>query len=170
MRRSLLRNICWIFGVLLLSGNIAEAGVFRDSTRSPAGDQIFVGDHGWIVIHRTDGTRDSLQVLNGEGTLYAASWPSNAVVYVVGKSAWGTGILLKSVDGGKSWREIAPALPLFPFPAYYTDVLFVDAYGGWVRATRGYLLRTTDGGISWQVRLQPDLPSLEQAVREVIGR
>jgi photosystem II stability/assembly factor-like uncharacterized protein len=94
------------------------------------------------------------------GTL---SW-LRAVYFLDDERGWavgGTGVLLSTADGGKSWKVLSR-----PTADALRDLFFTDAETGWLvcdksvyqRATggeaRSYLLRTKDGGASWQ-RVEP---------------
>lgn len=74
-----------------------------------------------------------------------------------GLAAGANGVLLKTTDGGATWRKAA-----LPTKDDVRDIFFLDAVTGWLvcnrsefnlktaRDLRGYLLKTTDGGASWQ--------------------
>lgn len=62
-------------------------------------------------------------------------------------------LLLRTADGGKTWREIAAASP--ETDVALNDIFFVDANEGWaaggnvVTREEDVLLHTTDGGKTW---------------------
>ncbi|MBU4286247.1 MAG: hypothetical protein KKD76_05000 [Verrucomicrobia bacterium] len=53
--------------------------------------------------------------------------------------------LLKTTDGGATWRRILPRQPQGP---HFERVLFLSTNAGWV-VSRGVLLHTGDGGKTW---------------------
>jgi photosystem II stability/assembly factor-like uncharacterized protein len=79
-------------------------------------------------------------------TLQAMDFPDPSTGYVVGSR----GTILKSEDGGLSWRLLASGST-----ASLRAVAFLDARRGLVAGDSGTLLHTSDGGLSWA--LQPKL-------------
>ncbi len=72
---------------------------------------------------------------------------------VVWASISGGGSLLKSTDGGNTWKVI-----VLPERIWAQDVFFLNEDVGWVCGSYqggavNYLLGTTDGGINWDVQL-----------------
>lgn len=55
------------------------------------------------------------------------------------------GDIVVSTDQGRSWRQ-----SLAPTQALLTGVCFVDGRQGWAVGHRGVILRTTDGGDTWE--------------------
>ncbi len=74
----------------------------------------------------------------------------------------GPAFLLRSLDGGQSWANIDMA----PWAAMIMDVRFFDAMNGLVLAAsdadlpraHARILRTADGGVSWQVAYESTRP------------
>jgi photosystem II stability/assembly factor-like uncharacterized protein len=58
------------------------------------------------------------------------------------------GHVVVSDDGGTTWKQ-SPV----PVSSDLTSVFFVDAKQGWATGHDGVILRTTDGGATWTVRL-----------------
>lgn len=58
------------------------------------------------------------------------------------------GLIQRSEDGGKSWRQMPS-----PVSSDLVQVRFSDALNGWVVGHDSVLLHTTDGGTSWKVQL-----------------
>ena|GEM_PF-4132752 len=70
-----------------------------------------------------------------------------AVVWLTCRTAAGEGLLLRSTDGGRTWRgETAVAVPLTLAMMGARRGLMVAAGSG---ATARGLFRTTDGGFTW---------------------
>lgn len=61
------------------------------------------------------------------------------------------GHILKSKDGGSSWRQI-----IAPTQATLTNVTFVDELHGWASGHFGIILSTKDGGETWNRVSEPD--------------
>ena len=81
--------------------------------------------------------------------VWKMSWPSRDVGYATVQSYDQAGgnlrVIVKTVDGGKSWRE----LPLVEAPGIQQfGIGFVDELRGWV-GTRDTGFETRDGGASW---------------------
>ena len=64
--------------------------------------------------------------------------------------------LLRSDDGGRTWREQVLPMPA-PGPL---AMAFADARTGWIVGAGGALLRTDDGGDTWQVQASGTLRNL----------
>ncbi len=68
--------------------------------------------------------------------------------------AWGDDLtLLRSVDGGLSWRRVnlgsPPSNEWGPLPSNVTDVHFINEQEGWLVGESGRVMKTTDGGQTW---------------------
>jgi len=61
------------------------------------------------------------------------------------------GHILKSKDGGESWRQVTT-----PTRTTLTNVFFADDKHGWASGHSGVILSTTDGGDSWTHLAEPD--------------
>ena len=119
---------------------------------------------GWVlasdskVLHTTDGGQN-WEVLNATTTK-----SRNDLFFIDQNNGWIVGnnaLIMRTTDGGKTWEEqISPVSDEFNF----RTVQFVDSTHGWIAARKvwmdpeppinqrfyGHVLRTTDGGQSWQ--------------------
>lgn len=70
---------------------------------------------------------------------------------------YGTGIILKTVDGGENWQIIARLDPV-----YFEQIHFLDARIGWICGEQGKVLKSEDGGKTWLDRslILPDSNAL----------
>lgn len=77
--------------------------------------------------------------------------------YAVGENLTygGEGIILKSTDGGSTWRRLTPA----GIPGLEA-MSFVDVQTGYAAGWDDYAVKTTDGGESWQTITVADAMSL----------
>lgn len=73
------------------------------------------------------------------------------VHFIDAQTGWiaGTGSLLYTDDGGKSWQNRPCAET-----GSYRAVWFLDALTGWITNWEGVIRHTTDGGFSWHVQSQ----------------
>lgn len=58
--------------------------------------------------------------------------------------SYGTGVLLKTQDGGNRWQVVAQLDSI-----YFEDIVFLSREKGWICGEYGTLMYTHDGGISW---------------------
>jgi photosystem II stability/assembly factor-like uncharacterized protein len=131
---------------------------FMDSTR---GWVLRVSEVATQVLYTSDaGTTWTIQY-TGTFTGYRIDFVDALHGWVVGRDLCAdspgsdcSGVMLSTADGGKTWTRSSPAAdPL-------VDVSFIDATNGWVLAVQNcascqLLLRTRDGGASWQSQPLP---------------
>jgi photosystem II stability/assembly factor-like uncharacterized protein len=79
-----------------------------------------------------------------------ASWDFHALA-AVGEHVWVVGrpgsVLLRSDDGGRTWKLTKTGQPL---PLH--GVCFLDEYRGWAVGELGCILHTEDGGLTWKAQ------------------
>jgi photosystem II stability/assembly factor-like uncharacterized protein len=112
-----------------------------------------------VVLRTEDGGASWRQVYRSqtEGTnAWKISFPTPSIGYVSTEgraylfspeNRAADGIVLKTEDGGRTWREIAVGA-VGPFGNMLWGVGFISADTGWVAAER-VIYRTNDGGLSW---------------------
>ena len=118
--------------------------VFNNNTAIAVGDFGTVikttdGGNSWDVQHHAGGTDIQL----------------NSVYFIDELNGWAAGgtyssnnnVLLKTGDGGNTWHEVKTDTTL-----PYNSVWFVDTDTGFVFGEDGVILRTTNGGSSWDTR------------------
>lgn len=118
--------------------------IFNKSTAIAVGDFGTVikttdGGNSWDVQHHAGGTDIEL----------------NSVFFIDELNGWAAGgtydnnnnVLLKTGDGGNTWHQVKTDTTL-----PYNSVWFVDADTGFVFGEDGIILRTTNGGSSWDTR------------------
>lgn len=85
-----------------------------------------------------------------EADLYSISFPTSKIGYAAGwNNQQNYGVILKTEDGGKSWRKLDSSMSLS-----YGKAIFFDENKGIVTANRSgsrrsFIYRTTDGGQNW---------------------
>ena len=80
--------------------------------------------------------------------------PLKGVTFVSASTGWavgGAGVVLRTCDGGRSWRRVS--VPLLHDALY--DAAFTSTAHGWVVGQHGAIVRTVDGGYTWDSVLRP---------------
>lgn len=106
---------------------------------------VAVGERGHIVLSDDQGANWRSVASPTQATL-------TALYFVDAQNGWAVGhdsVILKSGDGGTSWRLVHSA-PELQQPLL--DVRFRDARQGFAIGAYGLFLQTSDGGTSWQRR------------------
>ncbi|MBI4854829.1 MAG: hypothetical protein HY819_23775 [Acidobacteria bacterium] len=95
------------------------------------GGPVFVDDlHGWLT--KSGGQHGSVVHAEEEENI-------NSFGYVFSTS-----------DGGVTWKETIHIESLKDHSAWILDMFLLDMMNGWVVGRDGLLMRTTDGGQTWQ--------------------
>jgi photosystem II stability/assembly factor-like uncharacterized protein len=76
-------------------------------------------------------------------TLYAIDMVNDKVGYIVGEE----GLIMKTTDGGESWKGLNSGV----FENLFC-VDFIDENNGWVSGQDGTIMHTTNGGESWSIQ------------------
>jgi len=106
---------------------------------------VAVGERGYIALSDDDGISWRTLASPTQATL-------TALHFVDAQTGWAVGhdsVILKSTDGGASWRLVHSA-PELQQPLL--DIWFRDARSGFAIGAYGLFLQTSDGGASWQQR------------------
>jgi photosystem II stability/assembly factor-like uncharacterized protein len=130
------------------------------------GNVIFASDGtGWGVGHDYDESESLLwrssymrawtaqsHPIQEGARLSAIAFPTAMVGYAVGviRGESAKPFMLKTADGGDTWTEVAPPLT----EGTLIDIFFLDEQIGWIVGASGddgLVLKTTDGGTSWEV-------------------
>jgi photosystem II stability/assembly factor-like uncharacterized protein len=127
-----------------------QGNTLRDIYLFNKSSAIAVGDFG-TVIKTTDGG-NSWDVQHHAG---GTAIQLNSVYFIDELNGWTAGgtyssnnnVLLKTGDGGNTWHEVNTDTTL-----PYNSVWFVDTDTGFVFGEGGIILRTTNGGSSWDTR------------------
>jgi photosystem II stability/assembly factor-like uncharacterized protein len=100
-----------------------------------------VGEAG-LILHTTDGS------VSWAAQNSATNQQLNAVRFLDSQHGWAAGgVLLYTTDGGQTWVAGTRTGNLMG-TMYSVD--FVDTSNGWAVGTEGGVLRSTDGGHTWQ--------------------
>ena len=105
-----------------------------------------------VILRSTDaGATWSAVVTDAPGGLSDITFVTPSVGFAVGR----TNLIMRTADGGVSWKEISLAGPAADGTSrVFTSVSFIDAETGVIGASgiggdNGAILRTTDGGDTW---------------------
>ncbi len=136
-------------------------------TRGKDPNQLWAVGPEATLIHSSDGGKTWVdQSLHKDETLNGVTFLDDMNGWVVGEF----GVIKKTTDGGKTWAEMDKVTDL---PTYFQNVTAQEAYllgipklteqdlylfnsawtspqTGYVASTGGLVLRTTDGGATWQ--------------------
>jgi photosystem II stability/assembly factor-like uncharacterized protein len=69
----------------------------------------------------------------------------------VGGPLDGSGVILRTTDGGANWTRVTGNIP----DKQFEDVEFVDTNVGFAVSSDGVLIRSEDGGLTWSVTYDP---------------
>ena len=149
-------------GIIVGGVGVGNAPAAQDSSRT-------------VILATRDGgstwERRYLSTRQGKWA-WKISFPSRQVGYVSTQGPTPDGVVLKTVDGGQTWTELAAA------PGYgFSGIGFISDLVGWVAADTT-AFATTNGGADWhQVKLGRNVnrfrflsPALGLAAGEVVYR
>ena len=117
------------------------------------------GHYGWAT--GTDNTTNTSFIMRSAGS-GGSAWQTSdlsaidnylftsiarapgGVLWAVGDFGWNDSVIVRSADGGRTWRQRVSGTK-----QYLWGVDFSDAHDGWTCGAAGTLVRTTDGGRTW---------------------
>jgi photosystem II stability/assembly factor-like uncharacterized protein len=169
-------------GAIFSSGDGGETwvrmnkGISRDWNALAAfsnGEVVLAGHHGYVQKTANAGVSWTPQLLDpptfGRDTSFSdIDVTSENEAVAVGH--WGG--LFKTFDRGENWLNLNGA---FSIDYYPNAVEFVDANNGWVvgwdytPGDKKYVQRTFDGGFTWQVAPQVNVPAQDVQFRGQLG-
>jgi photosystem II stability/assembly factor-like uncharacterized protein len=112
--------------------------------------------HGWAlgneVLYTIDGG-----ITWQKGTRAGSFATLNKVDFVDLLNGWacGTGTIMRTTDGGRSWKAITSPIAS---PDNISGLDFVDLSHGWVVGASGIIYATSDGGASWAAQTNLSIP------------
>lgn len=119
-------------------------------------DMVQVGDSTLIVagegdLWRSNDRAKTWKKLGMSGDYFKRfSTPNPGLIYVLGS----VGSVWSSVDGGFHWKKLRQA-PLVQTPTIFMDVHFWNTEIGVIGGLKGQLLKTWDGGNTWEKHSLP---------------
>jgi photosystem II stability/assembly factor-like uncharacterized protein len=134
--------------------------LYNTPTNLPLYDLCFVNGNTGFAIGGQSGTSDNNSIVPGSVVLKTEdggiTWTKQIVPYHWSELhsvsfvnpetgfAVGLGLLIKTTDGGKNWKEFT-----IDYKGYITKVYFVNSKTGFITGLSGNLFRTSDGGDTW---------------------
>ncbi len=106
----------------------------------PNGDIFITGDKS-SIFYGKDVNNLSVIRLNGDFALFDIDFIDEVTGFILGNK----GLILKTVNGGKSWRNISSSVT----ELLYEMKFLPDKNTGFIVGKRGVVLKTTDGGDTW---------------------
>jgi photosystem II stability/assembly factor-like uncharacterized protein len=155
------RNIGWIVAgkIILTTGDGGKnwGTLYSDSTNTFNSVYFVNPDTGWIVgygiiIKTTDGGKNWSEIIIREfddvPNLTAITFITDQTGWIVGNNFYGNPIY-KTTDGGESWYKLNDIEPII---YHLTDMQLLNKNFGYVLGPRGKLLKTSDGGNTWEYK------------------
>lgn len=73
------------------------------------------------------------------------------ISFINSQKGWisGANTILETSDGGNSWIDISPSDKK---TSIYVEIKFIDENNGWTSTNTGEILKTANGGISWEIK------------------
>lgn len=156
--------VAGLYGVIIHTDDGGATWTRQESgTDKHLFDVSFVDkDYGWAigewntVLHTTDGGATWTQQTEVEDKIL------NNVQFIDRNTGWvvgEAGIIRKTTDGGRTWvTQMPKSFERATLEEEYSDprpplfsICFTDAMNGWLCGIDGTILKTTDGGDTWEV-------------------
>ena len=103
---------------------------------------------GYGIILRSDDAGLSWTISETTGDFYRSiHFPTSSTGYIAGYS----GSILKTTNGGISWKKLIDGDKVTVKNTPFRSVFFVNTEKGYLVGDRGTFWRTTDGGNNWQI-------------------
>ncbi|MBN2425457.1 MAG: T9SS type A sorting domain-containing protein [Calditrichaceae bacterium] len=103
---------------------------------------------GWAagesILKTTDSGENWIEMLNVNGNIMSFDILDAQNLFFLHAQ---TGDIYRTIDGGINWDTLSPGIGILPF----IKCDFIDAITGWILDAQDYVLKTTDGGASWNI-------------------
>jgi len=126
----------------------------------------FAGAYG-ILYKSIDNGRTWLPTYASGDLFTKIAFTSDQIGYAVGYF----GMILKTTDGGYTWKKIWNENFSFNEKSLFRDAVFLDDQTAYIVGDKGYIIQTTDGGKKWQTIKQftnADIFAIEKVGNKLI--
>lgn len=114
-----------------------------------------VGDQGTILRTDDRGQTWTRQQSGTTAALFEVAVISSKIAWIAGDTDDGYAVVLHTTNGGRTWERQGTAATLGA--QAFIDLTAVNRRTAWAVGTDGYVVKTTDGGSSWQIQMGPGL-------------
>ena len=114
-----------------------------------------VGQAGTILRTDDGGQTWTQQASGTTADLYEVSAVDGQTAWIIGDRDNGYAIVLHTTNGGQTWERQGTAATLGA--AGFIDLTVVDSQTAWAVGAQNYVVKTTDGGVSWRAQMGPGL-------------
>jgi photosystem II stability/assembly factor-like uncharacterized protein len=108
------------------------------------------------ILRTTDGGNSWTEQVLNNSLLWGLSIVNRSIGWAVGRTASGSGLILKTTDVGDSWFLVDSSATR----SHFYSLQFLDELHGWIGGwndTTGFVARTTDAGLSWHTAYDKSL-------------
>jgi photosystem II stability/assembly factor-like uncharacterized protein len=112
-----------------------------------------VGDGG-VILRTDDGGQVWIQQPSGTtANLWEVAATDSQTAWAIGDGENGYGVILHTTNGGQTWQRQGTAATLQA--AGFIDLTVVDSRTAWAVGQANTVVKTSDGGASWQIQMGP---------------
>lgn len=139
-------------GFILKTTNSGISWIQTDSTRELR-SIIFTSERtgfasGYGIIYKTTDSGQTWNPTDAKGDFFVAmAFPSANVGYAVGYE----GTIIKTTDGGDSWKKLRNGNNVLLKNMQFESVDFIDENTGYVVGRKGVMIKTDNGGDDWKI-------------------
>jgi photosystem II stability/assembly factor-like uncharacterized protein len=135
-------------------GMIPDAAIFGVGAANQK--SAWVVGSGGTILRTDDGGRTwTRQASGATANLYEVAVLDSKSGWIIGDTDNGYAVVLHTTNGGKTWERQGTAATLGA--KAFIDVTAVNPRTAWAVGADGYVAKTADGGVSWQVQTGPGL-------------
>lgn len=142
----------YVQGIIVRSNDLGQTWKMIDTFGVELRDLAFTDDKngfacGYGAILKTTDAGLHWEFTDEKDEFFSSIvFPSKSVGYVVGR----TGTILKTEDGGKTWKRLRNGNNPLQTRFFFNDVKFLTEDLGYIVGDNGVILKTTDGGKNWK--------------------